>query len=405
MRIPFLIGLCGVFCFLVLDKKAFAHTSGFISGSPADSLCFKVERLPDLVVFERDGQKEGLSAAYGGVIGETLVVAGGCNFPGRPAAEGGEKAYYKEIYALQNPGEAGSRWEVVGQLPDAAANGASVTIPEGVVCIGGKNTVNSLRSVCLLYWNEKRTKIQIKKLAELPVTMDDMAAATDGHSIYVAGGCADNKPENRCFVLEGIEATEWKELPAFPGQARLQPVGWIVEGSFFLMGGFQPFKEDRHCRIASDGLCLDLYSQQWTATPKIIPKGSTDIKALVGAAGQLWDEHRMIFTGGVDRVVFKTAVDNPVLQAEARKKGWKTEVDRLEKERAGYMKHEPAWYRFNRQVVIFDFKTGKWQETGDFPELARAGAVMLKYKDKWVVVNGETKPGIRSSEVYMITVE
>ena len=44
----------------------------------------KLSALPELIVFEKDGRQEGLSAAYGGVLDGAVVVAGGCNFPGKP---------------------------------------------------------------------------------------------------------------------------------------------------------------------------------------------------------------------------------------------------------------------------------------------------------------------------------
>ena len=76
----------------------------------------KLSALPELIVFEKDGRQEGLSAAYGGVLDGAVVVAGGCNFPGKPAAEGGEKVYYNEIYVLRDPDKAPAGWEEAGQV-------------------------------------------------------------------------------------------------------------------------------------------------------------------------------------------------------------------------------------------------------------------------------------------------
>ena len=55
--------------------------------------------LPALTV----GGKEGVSAPFAGMSKGSLLVAGGCNFPGKPAAEGGEKVFYRDIYELENP--------------------------------------------------------------------------------------------------------------------------------------------------------------------------------------------------------------------------------------------------------------------------------------------------------------
>ena len=54
----------------------------------------EVTQLPDYPI------EAGVSAPFAGFVGDWLVVAGGCNFPDVPAAEGGQKVYYREVYAL-----------------------------------------------------------------------------------------------------------------------------------------------------------------------------------------------------------------------------------------------------------------------------------------------------------------
>ena len=43
---------------------------------------------------------QGVSAPFAGVVGEKIVVIGGCNFPGVPAAEGGQKLFYGNVYSF-----------------------------------------------------------------------------------------------------------------------------------------------------------------------------------------------------------------------------------------------------------------------------------------------------------------
>ncbi len=42
--------------------------------------------------------KEDFCIIYAGVIEGNLLIAGGCNFPDIPVADGGKKAYYRDIY-------------------------------------------------------------------------------------------------------------------------------------------------------------------------------------------------------------------------------------------------------------------------------------------------------------------
>ena len=47
-----------------------------------------LKQLPGLWVSGKGSDRQGVSAPYAGMLGDRLVVAGGCNFPGVPAARG-----------------------------------------------------------------------------------------------------------------------------------------------------------------------------------------------------------------------------------------------------------------------------------------------------------------------------
>ena len=67
--------------------------------------------LPQL----RVSGEQGVSAPFAGVSNGVVLVAGGCNFPGVPASEGGRKVFYSDVYLLQ--GDRG--WQRVGSLADS----------------------------------------------------------------------------------------------------------------------------------------------------------------------------------------------------------------------------------------------------------------------------------------------
>ena len=78
---------------------------------------------------------QGVAAPFAGTLGDgTIVVAGGCNFPDRPAAQGGAKRFYDEVWTRSADAQ---QWQVAGRLPYPAAYGMSVSVGDGVVCIGG----------------------------------------------------------------------------------------------------------------------------------------------------------------------------------------------------------------------------------------------------------------------------
>ncbi len=46
--------------------------------------------------------QKGLASPFAGNYYDLVIVAGGCNFPDVPAAEGGAKKYYSDIFMLKN---------------------------------------------------------------------------------------------------------------------------------------------------------------------------------------------------------------------------------------------------------------------------------------------------------------
>ena len=90
----FVLFIAGL-CFSLLPGRLSADTkSPGPTGNDNRHNIVSVKELPDLVVSERDGTGEGVSAPFAGMLGDILVVAGGCNFPDKPAAGGGIKKYY-----------------------------------------------------------------------------------------------------------------------------------------------------------------------------------------------------------------------------------------------------------------------------------------------------------------------
>ncbi len=355
----------------------------------------RLKSLSELAVSESNGVREGVSGAFGGVAGKSVIVAGGCNFPGLPAAEGGEKVYYDRIYAMPDPGQEKSEWIPVGELPAKVAYGAAVSLPQGVVCIGGRNEAALLNSAWLLQWEEENQRVVVKELAALPVEMDNMTAATDGERIYVAGGNAGGIPGNKAFVLKNTDAEKWEALPDFPGCARLQPVSVVAGGRFYLIGGFQPATELEECRLPLNILCYDPVAHRWT-------EGDAAPAAFVGSAAVALNDSVCVIAGGVDAEIFRAAVNNSLWQQQARLQGNEKRLSHLQREQKEYLKHAPGWYRFNRRLMVGRVTENRWTCIGEFNELARAGAVLVNYRDRLIVVNGESKPGIRSAGVYGI---
>lgn len=369
-------------------------------------------RLPDLPnpasVSEYSSVPLGVSAPFTGLLGETLIVAGGCNFPEKPVADGGSKRFYDEIWAL-DLSDGSSVWKVVGHLPHAVAYGCSVTTPSGIVCVGGNDADRSFSECFALRWNLDRSEVVAHPLQPLPCTVDNSSSSFSDGRVFVAGGNADGLP-SRMFLCGELsqdgERMEWNRLPDFPGPARVQPVLSAIGGGkgvmLFLAGGFQPGDNSTPPQLPAEVLVWQ--DDEWAVktTLPALPDGSS--RALTGGCAASMSDRLVLFFGGVNHDRFLAAVDRPRRIVEAAASGDSLTVGKLEAEGKDYLRHEVSWYRFNDDLLAYDIVDCEWKCLGTNESLARAGAGAVMCGNSLFVVCGELKPGVRTPRVSVVTI-
>lgn len=391
-----LLTLLTIFSLFVLNLCA-QHTT------PPNDNAFNAVSYRSLPALKVGGQ-EGVSAPFTGTIGNEIIVAGGCNFAEKPAAEGGKKIFYNDVYALN---ESGKNWTKIGTLPQASAYGVSVTLPDGVACIGGTNGIKSQADVLLLQL-ASGGKLQIKRLPNLPLALDNMAGAYGSGYLYVAGGQTDGVCSSAAFRIAYPGGTQWERLPDLPDGARLQPSAAVQNNAngpcFYIMGGFKPTNGNQPATVHTGGWRYDAQANKWFAIAPMRPHGRTDTLALVGSQAINSGYAHIVFIGGVNRQIFTEAVNRPQLieQLSANADANETALNELREQEASYLKHPASWYRFNDELLIYHTITDTWITESQSPLLARAGAGLTKLGNEWIVIDGESKPGIRSSDVTAI---
>lgn len=347
-------------------------------------------RLPDLPGTEK-GTALGVSAPFAGISGGELLVAGGCNFPGKPAAEGGTKRYYQEIYAynIEHPTDVG--WRIVGKLPQPLAYGASVTTPDGLVWIGGNNDKDASRQVFRIHWDAGRQQLNMTELPPLPLAMDNLAATYADGYLYVAGGTGrPGKGDSRtahtnpffCLQLTSLSQTEWTRLPDFPGPARVQPVLVAQQSEegirLYLAGGFQPVSSHQEAIVCTDMLSYHPASGRWRSEGflPLLEEGSP--RTVTGGCAVASGDSTILLIGGVNHDRFHDALNHP---------------------QPDYLSHPAGWYKFNTALLQYNTFTKHWTSLGDYQETARAGAGIAATGNTFFLIGGELKPGIRTPEV------
>ena len=332
---------------------------------------------------EEQGFDKGVSACYCGVINGYLYIAGGCNFPDKPVAEGGKKRFYKAIYAAKLNAE-GNRleWKTVGQMPQPAAYGVSVTYENSLIFVGGNNETGGLTTAIRL--RPTATGMQQEAPPSLPHALDNMAGAVVGHILYVVGGNCEGVATQKVWSLDLKNTAKegWKEEPSIPGIARVQPIAAALAGDLLgVWGGFAPKTDSKAAQLAMNGASYNAGCGTWTALP--VPTDALGEEVFTGGATAIATPQKgVVVVGGVNKDVFLAAIN---------------------KLPEGYLLHEPEWYRFNSRVLCY--RDGTWTQLLQHPSVARAGCA-LAYWDGWVyVVGGELKPGIRTPEIVRFRVD
>ena len=385
--------------FVCLSCISLAHKQDFAHNNKYNSVSYR--SLPSLSV----NGNQGVSASFSGKCGNTLLVAGGCNFPDIPAAQGGKKVFYDKIFACTSPFSPAAEWKEVGHLPHALAYGAAVTVKDGVVLIGGCDSVQCHSDVYLLKYEEG--KVNVLSLPSLPVPLSEMCAAYgDGH-IYVAGGQSNHEPSFSAYRLAYPHGTKWDSLPEMPGAARLQCVGAmqnIATGPcFFVMGGYCSSTGKTTGVVNSDGIYYNPLTNAWHAVAPIAPYGKS--MALIGASAVSSGCAHIVFIGSVNFEIFEKAINRSANRLRAEAKGDTALIAAIDRESAAYMHYPEEWYKFNDELLIYHTLTDTWTTESQSPLLARAGLSVIPFNGDWIVIDGESKPGIRSDKVTAVRME
>lgn len=308
---------------------------------------------------------EGFAGMYAGTCGETLICAGGTNFPYKPMLEGGVKTWTDRIFTLVP--EDGS-WKEAGSLPTPYAYGASASVERGLLCIGGCDKEGHRKDVYLLL--RSGNSVTVENFPPLPIALAYTAAAVLNGCVYLAGGCehpGEQDCTNRVFMLDPLHPEQgWQELAPIPGRGRFLHQMATADGTLYVLGGIGLKEQDgRQTR--------ELLTEAWSFTPEHGWKRLPEMPCAIAAAptpSPVSGNGVIYLLGGDDGSGKKyTPHTNP---------------------------------GFNNQSLCLDTASMTWHNGGSIAA-PRAVLPCCAWQDHFVAVSGELKPGRRSREVWSIT--
>jgi N-acetylneuraminic acid mutarotase len=307
---------------------------------------------------------EGFAAPFAGVSGGALVVAGGANFPDKKPWEGGTKVWHDGVFLLERPT---GPWRSVGLLPRPLAYGVSLTVADGVWCIGGSDARQHYAEVFVMRWDGAQW--QFRSGPPLPQPVANACGALLDGVAYVAGGIATPTATRALHTFYALDLRavqpQWRELPAWPGRERMLAIAGAHGGAFYLFGG---------CALKAD------------AEGKPVREWLRD--AYRFRPGEGWKR-----IADLPRVAVAAPSPAPVFQGRLWVIGGDdgAQVDKPPTEHRG----------FPRTVLAYDPLADRWEIAGEVPfSLVTTPAV--RWGGALIVPGGEARPGVRSTEVWSL---
>lgn len=346
-------------------------------------------------LFEELGGKvgqEGVAGAFVGVHGDVLIVAGGSAFPEGKPWENGPKYFSDGIYVFQRSGDGDFTLLKEEKLSQGIAEGASVSLPQGVLCIGGQSSSSLSQHVVLLAWSN--SQLERQEFPQLPVAVKNATAAVIGDRVYLVGGQSESGPLDQFLALDlSNREAGWQELPNFPhpvtgAMAIAQMDG--EEVSLHVFGGRAKPTGVSRTTFYADVFRFRPSNGKWEQKKPIRLSGGESLPLAVGVAARVGASH-VVLLGGDSGTTFNQ-VEDAISQMEAGDKKAQVLRDSL------WMTH-PG---FNKQILIYNTVTDSWFEGGTWKGSPVAVSSSVWLNGSLLIPGGEIRPATRTPKVHEV---
>lgn len=343
------------------------------------------------------GKHPGVAGAFTGVHNGVLIIAGGANFPAGMPWEGGRKVYHNAIYVLQKNGDS-AQWisSKTKQLFQNIAYGASVSVADGVVCMGGDTPQGASKDVFLMQWNDSQKDVIFKKLPELPSGISNAGATSIGSVVYLSGGESNGKPSGKFLSLDLSSANPvWKSLPDVPVAMSHSVVVAQSNGKnpcIYVVGGRSSSPtgiSDLHRTV----FCYNPQDNSWEKRSDI-SDGNTSTTLSAGTGLAIGSSYIQLFGGDKGNVFHQIETFNARIAGATND----SEKQKLQTEKVALLSSHKG---FSKDIYLYNTVTNTWAKTGTLPGPGQVTTTAVKWGSDIIIPSGEVKPGIRTPVITM----
>ncbi|MGF1777961.1 YjhT family mutarotase [Vibrio nomapromontoriensis] len=236
--------------------------------------------------------------------------------------------------------------------------------------------------------------LSITAYPDFPIAIKNGVAARVGQRVFAGLGSAGTQ----LFYLD-LETLHqgWQPLPTFPASERNDAVMVATEHRIWVFSGAGLAENSLTTQVLTDGYYLEVGASvafeesQWLRVSSDTPVG------LLGANACEISPDKIAFFGGYNKPLFDDFVRRLSL-IDPQEDPVKHQATLVE-----YMSMAPEDYQWNQDVWLFDCQTQTWQVLMKNPYPANCGASLIHDGHKVVLIEGEVKPGLRSTQVKQFT--
>lgn len=308
----------------------------------------------------------GFAGAFAGIHRGHLVACGGANFPdGIMPWDGGTKVWSDRIFTLdlQKPN---AQWKSPGKLPSPNGYGVSLTVPDGVLLIGGSDKLRHFADVRLLGLDNDGNPV-FKDFPSLPKPLAQMCGALVGTKIHVCGGIenpSDTTALANHWILD-LDAIPkgWVEGPPLPGEGRILSTAAAIQGDLIVAGGCS-LKPDSSGKPARSYL-----TDAWCFTGNVWKRIADLPRPATAAASPA------PVSGDTCYIISGDDGSQAGLPSPANHRG------------------------FTPEILRYDRSANQWTAAGKLDVPPPVTLPTAPWKSGVILFNGEVKPGIRTPSV------
>lgn len=368
----------------------------FCTGSVMEKPNFTWKEIPAIPPVPGTTVHPGLAGPVTGCSGRFLLIAGGANFKDGLPWKGGVKQYHDEIFLLEKTGSESYTWSrYPSKLPLNLAYSACVSIPAGVVGIGGENESGPVRDVYL--YNFHDGKVIVEKLPDLPFGISSGGAAALNSKIYLAGGADSHGATAGFFCLDmNKPGSGWEKLTDLPVPVSHSVVITQNDSSgrcIYVIGGRN--KTGEISTFMSSVYKFRPGTGKWIRETDI--NIDEQVIALAAGTGISSGESSIVLFGGDQGIIFN---QTERLNLSMDQSGNPEKQDLL-RQKDSLLTSHPGFFR---SILVYNTIKKQWSKAGEIPGEAPVTTTAFYWNGTVIIPSGEVRPGIRTPRILAVDI-